>query len=388
MLNLSFSQRAWIVFILFALFYLATAVLASNGASGVVIWSVCGLGALAALVGGGWWTSRAQNGLDKIERSLKQIEEGNFKGVVSAEAGDEFAPLISSVQRLGNSMRSIIVDVLQSANGIASQAQHLDQSAEHLSSQTSRQSEQAKRVTASTQEMSAAVSEISRTTQETSKSANNTREIIIKNDANMAASLDSTQRIVEVVGEARATLNDLNTAVERIGSMTTVIKEIADQTNLLALNAAIEAARAGEAGRGFAVVADEVRKLAERTTSSTLDITNNVTNIRLVTQATLMTMESAAEEVERGTAAIEASNQSLKEVLHAAETTVSMTGRIADSLRHQSSASEDVSKTIGQIASLVDANNNDAREVAQSAEKLASTANTLKELVRRFERSL
>jgi len=387
MQNISFSLRAWLAFIVLAILNLGTAVAAVAGAGTAVVWVIAGIGAVLAVGGGGWWVSRAQSGLDKVEGGLKQIEEGNFKISLNPESADEFAPLIASVQKLAGSLRTIVNDVMQSANGISSQAQHMDKAAEHLSEQTARQSDQAMRVSATTQEMSASVAEINRATQETATSANNTRQIIIQNEANMAASLDSTQRIVEVVGEARATLNDLNTAVERIGSMTTVIKEIADQTNLLALNAAIEAARAGEAGRGFAVVADEVRKLAERTTSSTLDITNNVTNIRLVTQATLMTMESAAEEVERGTASIEASNQSLKEVLLAAETTVTMTGRIADALRQQSSSSDEVSKTITQMTGLIAANNQDAREVAGSAEQLATTAAKLKEVVKHFERS-
>jgi len=387
MQNISFSLRAWLAFIVLAILNLGTAVAAVAGAGTAVVWVIAGIGAVLAVGGGGWWVSRAQSGLDKVEGGLKQIEEGNFKISLNPESADEFAPLIASVQKLAGSLRTIVNDVMQSANGISSQAQHMDKAAEHLSEQTARQSDQAMRVSATTQEMSASVAEINRATQETATSANNTRQIIIQNEANMAASLDSTQRIVEVVGEARATLNDLNTAVERIGSMTTVIKEIADQTNLLALNAAIEAARAGEAGRGFAVVADEVRKLAERTTSSTLDITNNVTNIRLVTQATLMTMESAAEEVERGTASIEASNQSLKEVLLAAETTVTMTGRIADALRQQSSSSDEVSKTITQMTGLIAANNQDAREVAGSAEQLAMTAVKLKEVVKHFERS-
>lgn len=366
---------------------IATALAASLDAGTSVVWTCGGLGALAAIVGGGWWVTQAEKGLNKLETALAKIEAGDFHNNLQAEPGDEFGAMMVSIQSVSVHLHTLIEDVMSTSQKIASQSHQLDQSAESLAKQTNMQSEQAMHVSAATEQMSVSVTEISRATQETAASAQQAKVVVREGEANMQASLASTNRIVEVVGDARATLDDLNHAVARIGSMTGIIKEIADQTNLLALNAAIEAARAGESGRGFAVVADEVRKLAERTSQSTQDISNNVTNIQMVTQATLMTMDDAVAEVAKGTASIEASSRSLEAVAHAAEHTVKMTGQIADTLRQQSSAAEEVANTIERMASTIDSNNREAQDVAGSAEKLSQTAGALKALVAKFKKS-
>ncbi|QNM96949.1 methyl-accepting chemotaxis protein [Chitinimonas koreensis] len=387
MQKISFAQRAWLAFILLAILNLLTAAAASFGLGEGWTWALAVLGALAALVGGGWWVSRAAHGMRKVEVALRHIEEGNFRYQPEIDPTDEFAELIGSVRTLSIHLRAMIADVLSTSRKIAEQSDVVDRAAEQLALQTGRQSEQAMQVSAATEEMSVSVTEISRATHQTAESAMQAKTVVREGEANMQASRASTNRIVEVVGEARATLDDLNQAVARIGSMTGTIKEIADQTNLLALNAAIEAARAGESGRGFAVVADEVRKLAERTSQSTLDINNNVANIQLVTQATLMTMDDAVAEVSNGTASIEASSRNLQDVATAAERTVEMTGQIADTLRQQSSAAEEVANTIERMASTIDANNREAQSLATSADQLAGTAAALKALVARYEKS-
>ncbi|MGQ5521779.1 methyl-accepting chemotaxis protein [Chitinimonas sp. PSY-7] len=388
MQTLTFAQRAWLAFILLAVMNLATALAASMNADSSIVWAFAGGGAVAALIGGGWWVSRAVQGLQKVETALINIKEGNFRTSPHIEQGDEFGEMIASVRSLSAHLHTLITDVLSTSQKVATQSHQLDHSAEALAKQTNIQSEQTSKVSAATERMSVSVTEISRATHEATASAQQAKVVVREGEANMQASLASTNRIVTVVGEARATLDDLNQAVARIGSMTGTIKEIADQTNLLALNAAIEAARAGESGRGFAVVADEVRKLAERTSQSTQDINNNVTNIQLVTQATLMTMDDAVAEVANGTASIEASNRNLEAVAQAAEHTVEMTSQISATLREQSTAAEEVAKTIERMANTIEANNREAQDVALSAERLSQTAVSLKGLVAHFERSI
>ncbi|WP_179958109.1 methyl-accepting chemotaxis protein [Chitinimonas arctica] len=387
MQTLTFTQRAWLAFVLLALLNLATALAASLGWGSGAVWGMAGVAAVAALVGGGWWVNATNQSVGKVETALKHIEQGNFQFRLETESGDEFASTIAAVKSLSGRLHTLMEAVTSSSSKMAAESAHLDQAAESLANQTGQQSKQAMQVSAATEQMSMSVTDISRATQETAESAMQAKVVVREGEANMQASLASTSRIVEVVGEARSTLDDLNQAVARIGSMTGTIKEIADQTNLLALNAAIEAARAGESGRGFAVVADEVRKLAERTTQSTQDISNNVTNIQMVTQATLMTMDDAVAEVANGTASIEASSRNLEAVAMAAERTVEMTGQISTTLRQQSSAADAVASTIGRMTDTIDASNREAQDVAVSADRLAQTAKALQDLVAQFERS-
>ncbi len=383
-----FGQRAWMAFMGMGALNFGLVALATSGVSALTLWAAAGLSAVAVLVAGGWWVNNAIRSMEKIEKGVHQIEEGNFQINLRAEATDEFASTIISVQTMAVHLRSVIADVLSSSQRLAIQSGKLDDVSNALAARTGTQSERVVQVSAATEEMSVTVKEISHATEQTALSATEANRIVVDAERNMRDSLASIRRMVEVIGEARTELDDLRAAVERIGHMTSTIKEIADQTNLLALNAAIEAARAGESGRGFAVVADEVRKLAERTTHSTLDISNNVANIKQVTDVTFSTMEKAVREVELGTTAIDASNRNLGEVAAASVRTQSMAGQMAISLKQQASASEDVAGAMEAMAGTVEENNRNAIEVAALSSTLADHARALRELVSHFEKQL
>jgi methyl-accepting chemotaxis protein len=163
-----------------------------------------------------------------------------------------------------------------------------------------------------------------------------------------------------------------------------VIKEIAGQTNLLALNAAIEAARAGEQGRGFAVVADEVRKLAERTASATIQIEEMITGIQSDTVLVVGVMNAALPQVEAGVQAAQGAADSLRQIKDGAQTTLNRVREVADSTREQSVASDSIAQKVEEIATMVEQTTAAMHSTAETAGDMEKISNELMALVGRF----
>ena len=164
--------------------------------------------------------------------------------------------------------------------------------------------------------------------------------------------LPGMNKIAEVVTEAASTVQELGNSSEKIGEIVQVIDDIADQTNLLALNAAIEAARAGEQGRGFAVVADEVRKLAERTTKATKEIASMIKQIQKETIGAVQSMEKGTVEVSKGKELVEKAGVSLNQIISSSQEVVDNVSQVAAASEEQSATSEQISKNIEAISSV------------------------------------
>src|SRR6266566_4965424 len=180
-------------------------------------------------------------------------------------------------------------------------------------------------------------------------------------------------------------MEELGKSSDQIARIIAVIDDIADQTNLLALNAAIEAARAGEQGRGFAVVADEVRKLAERTTTATKEIAGMIKNIQQETKTAVTAMETGTKQVEEGVKSTIQAGGSLKEIIHMAEQVGEMVMQIATAAMEQSSASEEVNQNMEKIAKLVKESADGAQQSAKACQDLSSLAFDLQNMVGTFK---
>ena len=191
-------------------------------------------------------------------------------------------------------------------------------------------------------------------------------------------------KISESVGHATGMIRDLDEKSNQISAIVNVIKEIADQTNLLALNAAIEAARAGEQGRGFAVVADEVRKLAERTTVSTQEIAKMIDAIQSSTQSSVRGMELSSEQVRDGVQMAARSGDSMNKIESSTHKVQNAVDEISSALREQSTASTRMAAEVQRVAEMTEKNNAAAQASAAAAAELEGMAANLKSAVDRF----
>jgi methyl-accepting chemotaxis protein len=214
--------------------------------------------------------------------------------------------------------------------------------------------------------------------------SNNASKTAINGSEVVGHAVKSIQRIAVKVQEAAKTIESLGTRSDQIGAIVATIEDIADQTNLLALNAAIEAARAGEQGRGFAVVADEVRALAERTTKATREIGEMIKSIQQETKFAVGTMEEGVREVELGTEDAARSGKALEEILNQVAEVTSQINQIATAAEQQTATTNEISKSMHEISEIVGDASRSSQATAAEASQLAHRADDLKKIVSQF----
>jgi aerotaxis receptor len=237
--------------------------------------------------------------------------------------------------------------------------------------------EHVQQIAATVEQFSQSVAEVANMAADSLVDANAMKKIVNESSANMELSIEATGKVATTVQSSSTTIAELGVAIQRIGEIANAIKEIADQTNLLALNAAIEAARAGEQGRGFAVVADEVRKLAERTAASTKDIAQTIAEINTVSDAAVISMQNAVLEVETGITLIRKNGDGLKQIMDATINVTERVDHIATASKEQSAAGQSVAQSLERIAGLVDNNTHSAKDAKYATEELAKSADEL-----------
>jgi methyl-accepting chemotaxis protein len=324
--------------------------------------------------------------LGYVDKSLEDMSSGggDLTRRLSVEREDETGSLASSFNHFLDNLKEIVVRINQNAVEVASSADHLNSTSAAIASGTEKAASQSTSVAIACEEMAATSAEIAQNCIRTVDISNRATQTAIDGSDIVNHAVQSIQRIAVKVQQSAKTVESLGSRSEQIGNIVGTIEDIADQTNLLALNAAIEAARAGEQGRGFAVVADEVRALAERTTKATREIGEMIKAIQKETKSAVAAMEEGVQEVERGSEDASRSGKALEEILSQIGDVTSQINQIATAAEQQTATTNEISKSMHEITQVVSSASHSSQDTAGAASELARMAEELKRIVAQF----
>jgi len=344
--------------------------------------------AIAALIGGVMIMviRRITRSLNDLGSAMDAIQTSNdLSRRVTVTGQDEIGRIGHSFNQMIQSFQEIIQQVISNSHGVMQAAGKLSESSRRVAVRSQSQSEATTSMAAAVEEVTTSIGHVADSSQETHNIAHKSGELSSQGGEVVQGAAMEMSKIADSVNQSSQFIQQLGEHSNHISAIVNVIKEIADQTNLLALNAAIEAARAGEQGRGFAVVADEVRKLAERTARSTMEITTMIGSIQSGTQHAVSSMQEGCARVTEGVAMANRAGESMSQISDGANRVITAVSDISSALREQSAASNQVAQKVEIIAHMTEENSAAANEIAGEAQQLESLAGALENAVSRFK---
>lgn len=322
--------------------------------------------------------------LQHVLKDVDRIASGDLSQDLEVNRRDELGELQKSLQQMTTSLRELIGGISGSVIQIASAAEELSAVTEQTSAGVNSQKIETDQVATAMNEMTSTVQEVARNAEEASDAAAAADQQAREGDKVVGEAVAQIERLAMEVGNSTVAMSNLREESDKIGGVLDVIKAVAQQTNLLALNAAIEAARAGEAGRGFAVVADEVRSLAQRTQQSTEEIEKLISRLQSGTQEVSDVMESSRILTDSSVELTRRAGTSLENITRTVSTIQLMNQQIASAAEQQSAVAEEINRSVLNVRDISEQTAGASDETAASSIELARLSHELDGLVKRF----
>lgn len=329
-----------------------------------------------------WYISSA---VRRIALHLNQVADGDLAVLIEKRSNDELGMLSEDINRMVEKLRLLVSSVWKASDSVVSAAGQFYDTSRNLSAGVEEVAGQAVLVATAAEEMAATSRSISDNCATAAQSVKVTEGIAQTAEGVVRQTVTMMDSIAALVQDSAGTVKDLGTSSAQIGSIIATIEDIADQTNLLALNAAIEAARAGEQGRGFAVVADEVRKLADRTGNATREIGLVIKSIQAKIGEAVASMEEGVTQVTRGNHDAARSGEALQEIVKHACLITSQVNQVAVAATEQTKTTDEISCNISQITTVAQSTVDEVQNSVASAEQLSSLAEDLHHQIQQFK---
>ena len=323
--------------------------------------------------------------IEEAGRVLNTMATGDLTAKVTGNYKGDHKKLQDSINTLVDAFSDLIARILNSVETTASAAIQISSTADTMATSSQEQSAQTEEVASAIEEMARTITENANNAQRTAEMARQNRDVAKEGGEIVEHTVSKMSDIAKVVKESADNIEKLGESSKQIGEIISVIDDIADQTNLLALNAAIEAARAGEQGRGFAVVADEVRKLAERTTEATKQIADMIKGIQRDTENAVRMMQNGNAEVTNGIQLADKAGAALKAIVDSSTHLLDMISQIATASEEQAATGEQITKNVAMISEVAQDTSRRITEIAHSADDLSRLTDELRGLVAQFK---
>jgi len=326
------------------------------------------------------------NRLVSLQKSIESIESSHKLDATNhIDGGDEIAQVASAYFKMLSGFRELVEEVKQTVGTLQGSSEGLTELASLSSNNATNSSDRLTAIATASQEMSTTVAEIARNANDASSAVQQAERQAKDGDDVVADTITTINTLSQTMSNASDATQEVKSQTQAIGSVLEVINGIADQTNLLALNAAIEAARAGEQGRGFAVVADEVRTLAQRTSESTQEIKNTIVKLQSETGNAVSLIESSMNDVEKCVEQAEKAGGSLREITESVSQITEMNLLIATATDEQQSVSQEIGQQASEANNIADDAAEKASSVANTSSELAGIAKHMETLVKDYQ---